>query len=138
MGWIVEIDPFDPGAPPRKRTALGRFKHENAALTLAKDNRAVVYMGDDQANDYIYKFVSDDRYSADVPGRNRHLLESGTLYVAKFTAGATTGDMMGEGEWIPLKLDTATADGGRLGDRFADRGALLVDTRLAADAVGAT
>jgi len=138
MGWIVELDPFDPGAPPRKRTALGRFKHENAALTLAKDSRAVVYMGDDQANDYLYKFVSDDRYSPRVPGRNRHLLESGTLYVAKFSAGAATGDMMGEGEWIPLTLDTSTADGGRLGDRFADMGALLVDTRLAADAVGAT
>ena len=138
MGWIVEIDPFDPGAPPRKRTALGRFKHENAALTLSKDDRAVVYMGDDQANDYLYKFISDYRYSPDAPGLNRHLLESGTLYVAKFGAGAATGDMMGDGQWIPLKLDTPTAEGAKLGDLFPDMGALLIDTRLAADAVGAT
>ena len=138
MGWIVEIDPFDPSAPPRKRTALGRFKHENAAQTLAKDNRVVVYMGDDQANDYIYKFVSDGRYSPEVPGLNRHLLESGMLYVAKFGAGAAAGDMMGSGEWIALQLDTPSAAGGRLGDLFPDMGALLIDTRLAADAVGAT
>ena len=138
MGWIVEIDPFDPLAPPRKRTALGRFKHENAAQTLAKDNRVVVYMGDDQANDYIYKFVSNGKYSADLPGLNRNLLDAGTLYVARFGAGAAAGDMMGTGEWVPLKLDTPTTDGGTLGSLFADMGALLIDTRLAADAVGAT
>lgn len=138
MGWIVEIDPFDPVAPPRKRTALGRFKHENAAQTLAGDNRVVVYMGDDQANDYIYKFVSSGRYDKELPGLNRNLLDAGTLHVAKFGAGAAAGDMMGTGEWVPLTLDTPTTDGGTLGTRFADMGALLIDTRLAADAVGAT
>ncbi len=138
FGWIVEIDPFDPLAAPRKRTALGRFKHENAAMTLARDSRVVVYMGDDQANDYLYNFVSSGSYSEDFPGLNRNLLDTGTLYVAKFGAGAGEGDMMGTGEWVPLRLDTPAAASGTLGDLFPNMGALLIDTRLAADAVGAT
>lgn len=139
FGWIVEIDPFDPTSTPKKRTALGRFKHENCAMTLAANNRVVVYMGDDQANDYVYKFVSSGTYSATTPSLNRDLLDSGTLYVARFDAGATTGDMMGTGVWIPLVLSTPTTTAGQtLGDLFADMGELLINTRLAADAVGAT
>lgn len=138
FGWIVEIDPFDPSSTPKKRTALGRFKHENAALTLAADKRVVVYMGDDQANDYMYKFVSDDRYDAGNPMVNRNLLENGKLYVARFLDGAAKGDMMGVGEWILLERATRTTDGRTLGDLFADQAELLVNTRLAADAVGAT
>lgn len=141
MGWIVEIDPFDPLSVPRKRTALGRIKHENAAQTLSANNRVVVYMGDDQANDYVYKFVSDGTYSAASPQTNRNLLETGTLYVARFDAGAATGDMMGTGVWIPLKLDTprtTAAGGGTLAAQFDDIGQLLINTRQAADAVGAT
>ncbi|MEF7613408.1 PhoX family phosphatase [Aquincola sp. MAHUQ-54] len=138
MGWIVEIDPFDASSTPKKRTALGRIKHENAAQTLAADNRVVVYMGDDQADDYVYKFVSTGKYDANTPMLNRNLLESGTLYVAKFGAGATAGDMMGTGEWIALVPSTATTDGSTLGAKFTDIGGILVNTRLAADAVGAT
>ncbi len=138
MGWIVEIDPFDPLSLPKKRTALGRFKHENAAQTLARDNRVVVYMGDDQANDYIYKFVSEGIYYPDYPMLNRDLLGRGTLYVARFGAGEVANDMMGSGEWVPLVLATPKVDGGTLGDLFKDLGELLVHTRLAADAVGAT
>ncbi|MDM4771762.1 PhoX family phosphatase [Solimonas sp. SE-A11] len=141
FGWIVEIDPFEPSSTPKKRTAMGRFKHENAALRLAADRRVVVYMGDDQADDYLYKFVSDaahDPALSDAGNKARNLLESGTLYVAKFGAGAASGDMMGDGQWIPLRLDTPAVAGGTLGDLYPDMGALLVSTRLAADAAGAT
>lgn len=133
-GWIVEIDPFDPDSVPRKRTALGRFKHENAAFTLAADGRAVVYMGDDQSDDYIYKFVSDGIYSPD--GDNAALLDHGKLYVARFNDSAGTDDFMGSGEWILLhKRDNPVlaAD-----TRFASQAEILINTRLAADAVGAT
>ncbi|MEI2414701.1 PhoX family phosphatase [Orrella sp. JC864] len=138
FGWIVEIDPYDPDSVPKKRTALGRFKHENAAQTLAADKRVVVYMGDDQANDYIYKFVSDGKFDESNPMLNRNLLETGTLYVARFDAGEATGDMMGTGQWIALRPDTPKVGGGTLADDFADLGEILIYARLAADAVGAT
>jgi secreted PhoX family phosphatase len=133
-GWIVEIDPFDPLAKPKKRTALGRFKHENAAYALTADRRIVVYMGDDQRDDYLYKFVSDGVYREG--GDNSTLLDSGKLYVAKFSADASKDDFMGTGEWLLLDkqhnpilaADTA----------FANQPEVLIHTRLAADAIGAT
>ncbi len=136
FGWVVEIDPFDPESMPVKRTALGRIKHENAAFTLSRNRRPVVYMGDDQAHDYIYKFVSDGHYA---PGRgkdNGRLLDHGKLYVARFSDGAASGDFMGTGEWILLDKfanPVLAAD-----PRFADQAEVLIKARLAADAVGAT
>ncbi|MDP2226543.1 MAG: PhoX family phosphatase [Moraxellaceae bacterium] len=135
-GWIVEIDPYDPTSLPKKRTALGRIKHENAALTISKDGHVVVYMGDDQVNDYVYKFVSTGKYIAGNLANNRDLLDSGKLYVAKFENGATAGDAAGIGKWILLdKTANATLNADA---NFADQGEVLVKTRLAADAVGAT
>ncbi|CAM3756297.1 hypothetical protein EV679_0717 [Kerstersia gyiorum] len=139
FGWVVEINPFDPSSAPKKLTALGRFKHENAAITLADDKRVVVYMGDDQVSEYIYKFVSSGKYDPATPELNHRLLHEGTLYVAIFDNGDTSGDFAGVGRWIPLTLDTPTLDGKRLGDLFNnDMGELLIKTRQAADAVGAT
>jgi secreted PhoX family phosphatase len=137
-GYIVEIDPFDPTSVPKKRTALGRIKHENVALTMSADKRVVAYMGDDQANDYVYKFVSEGKFDASAPNADRNLLDNGRLYVAQFNAGAATGDAMGTGRWILLDRGTPISGGRNLGDLFATQAEILINTRLAADAVGAT
>jgi secreted PhoX family phosphatase len=130
FGWIVEIDPYDPSSTPRKLTALGRFKHEMAALRLTRDERAVAYSGDDERNNYIYKFVAS-RTLPQAKAAGRSPLEDGTLYVAAFDAGATPGDLSGTGRWIAL-----TSAHPALAGWTRDR--ILVFTRLAADAVGAT
>jgi hypothetical protein len=122
FGWVVEIDPWDPASQPVKRTALGRFKHEGAAVTLAADRRVVVYMGDDERNEYIYKFVSDERYTPGDRAAALRLLERGTLYVGRFAPD-------GSGEWVPL---TAGAPG------FPSQAEVLVNARGAADQAGAT
>lgn len=134
FGWIVEIDPFNPGSIAQKRTALGRFKHENAAFALTKDGRAVVYMGDDQVNDYIYKFVSDGKYTKG--GDNSQLLDKGKLYVARFDAGKAVGDFAGTGEW--LLLDKQANPKLQADSSFPNQAAVLVHARMAGDVVGAT
>ncbi len=126
FGWVVEIDPYNPNFVPRKRTALGRCKHEAATMALANDGRAVVYSGDDERFDYVYKFVSRDRYNPGNRADNFDLLDHGTLYVAKFRDDNT-------GVWIPLTITHPKLQG-----KFADQGEILMKTRLAADAVGAT
>lgn len=132
-GWVVEIDPKDPNSTPKKRTALGRFKHENAALTLADNGHAVVYLGDDERGEHLYKFVSKNTYQAGNDQANRALLEEGTLYVAKFDAAQ--GDVRGKGEWIELTQgkNGLTAENG-----FADQAEVLIFAREAATQVGAT
>ncbi|CAH0315513.1 PhoX family protein [Pseudomonas mediterranea] len=135
-GWVVEIDPFDPESTPVKRTALGRFKHENAALAQTKDGHAVVYMGDDERGEFIYKFVSRERIDHKNPKANRNLLDHGTLYVARFDAGDGNPDHpKGKGQWIEL---THGKNGLDAGSGFADQAEVLIHARLAASAVGAT
>ncbi len=98
FGWVVEIDPFNPKFTPRKRTALGRLKHEAATVVVAPDRRVVVYTGDDERFDYVYKFISQKRMSQRRED-NLSLLDEGTLYVAKFDVDDSGN---GVGRWIPL------------------------------------
>lgn len=119
FGWVVEIDPADPASTPVKRTALGRFKHENAAVVLAPDGRVIAYMGDDERGEFIYKFVSSRPHA---PGADTStLLDDGQLYVAKFNDDQT-------GEWLAL---TPAATGMSAAE-------ILIFARLAASKVGAT
>ncbi|USD68307.1 PhoX family phosphatase [Vibrio sp. SCSIO 43136] len=131
-GWVVEIDPMNPTSTPKKRTALGRFKHENAALTINGDGHAVVYLGDDERGEHLYKFVSKNKYLAGSDA-NRDLLEEGTLYVAKFTG--TEGELNGTGEWLEL---TWGKNGLTPENGFKDQASVLIFAREAATQVGAT
>ena len=158
FGWVVEIDPFNPKARPVKRTALGRFKHESAQYVVDKDGHVAFYMGDDERNEYIYKFVCSRRFK---PEHQRHhddddhghghghgdhrddrhtaMLDDGTLYVARFNADLT-------GAWLALTPASIGLDGKALRDNPNFAGAndaevlakILIKTRMAADAMGAT
>jgi secreted PhoX family phosphatase len=136
FGWVVEIDPYAPKSTPVKHTMLGRFKHEGANARITADRHVAVYLGDDERGDYIYKFVSAKKYrpgpGAATKRHNMTLLETGTLYVARFDGdGADDGEYDGTGEWIALTTDTESfVEGLSVAD-------VLIDTRLAADKVGA-
>lgn len=129
FGWIVEIDPRDPARPVKKRTALGRFKHESATAVLSADRRCVVYMGDDEAFEYLYKFVCRRPFDPRRADDDADLLDEGRLYVARF------GDD-GHGEWLPVVWSEHGALSPAAG--FDSQGDVLLRCREAADRLGAT
>lgn len=141
FGWVVEIDPYDPASVPRKRTALGRMGHEGAWISRrVAGRRPAFYMGDDARREYFYKFVSASPWEEADAARTDRLavgdkyLDEGTLYVAKFNAD-------GSGQWLPLvygQVPDRAAAGSDPAYSFASQADILVNTRLAADAVGAT
>lgn len=118
-GYVVEIDPANPNSTPKKRTALGRFKHENAEMVIADNGQVVVYLGDDERGEYLYRYVSTNRYHQNA--NIDDLMENGTLYVAKFNED-------GSGSWIALTQENTGMD-------LAE---ICIHTRQAASKVGAT
>jgi len=137
FGYLVEVDGYDKAASIKKRTGLGRFAHESAAFSaLVVGKPLAVYMGDDSRGEYIYKWVSEatwvaaDANPADRIATGDKYLDKGKLYVAKFNAD-------GAGQWIELSIDNPTIKAAT-NYAFADQADVVVNARLAADAVGAT
>ena len=164
-GWCVEIDPFDPASVPVKRTALGRFKHESAQLVMSavgnsQNRRVAFYQGDDERNEYIYKFVAAGVFNRNNRAANRNLLDHGTLYVARFDSTPAGGEGKYRGVWLALKPDSesvinhptearklklrelslfgAPAQGVANMNDAEVQALILIRTRQAADALGAT
>jgi secreted PhoX family phosphatase len=136
FGWVVEIDPFNPGSTPKKRTAMGRFAHEGAWPGPVVPGRPLTwYMGCDSRNEYIYKYVSTALWdAADVTGgmvAGDKYLDDGKLYVARFNAD-------GSGSWIELKFGINGITPSNPAYSFSGQADVLINTRLAADAAGAT
>ena len=132
MGWIVEIDPFDPNSTPVKRTALGRCQHEGCNLQINGDGRIVAYTGDDDKFEYIYRFVSKKKYrpekTLEAKAHNMTLLDEGELSVAKF-------DEKGGLEWMPLEYGSGPLTSE---NDFHSQADVLIEVKRAGDLLGAT
>ena len=135
-GFIVEIDPFSANTRPVKRTALGRFAHEDCRCSNPIPGQPLAfYMGDDATGEYIYKFVSEAVWDPkDINGgytAGHKYMDKGTLYVAKFNDDGT-------GEWLELTHGKNGLTATNETYPFAGQDDIVINARLAADHVGAT
>ena len=121
-GWMVEFNPFDPAYIPKKRTSLGRFRHENIAVITAADGRVVCYMGDDKSDEHVYKFVSSDIYNPVSPDPD--ILDKGILYAADFK----------NSRWLAMDYNSSPI----LRNNFRSQADVLVRCSEAAGYLGAT
>ncbi len=151
-GWVTEINPYDHKSTPRKHSQLGRFAHENAAITISRTGKVVVYMGDDKENEHIYKFVSSRSFTkphskiklyeySEIVNGFSNLLSEGQLYVARIynaQTGNTTSPSLdpsetGIGEWLPLSMNDK-----RIAKRFKSDSDMFIHTRDAAKLLDAS
>jgi len=128
FGWVVEMDPYDASSTPVKRTALGRFKRESATCVLSHNSQLVVYSGDDERFEYVYRYVSKGKFDSTSKKSQGELLDEGTLYAAKFHAD-------GRLKWLPLVYGAAPLN---KENGFESQADILIETRRAADLMGAT
>lgn len=128
FGWVVEFDPYNPQSIPVKRTALGRFAHENEAHKIGQGGRLAFYSGDDSKFEYIYKFITRDAWDGTLGAHHGQLLDHGILHVARFEDD-------GSARWLPLLY----GQNGLISENgFIDQADVLIHARAAADQVGAT
>jgi secreted PhoX family phosphatase len=124
----------DPAA--KKRTALGRFAHESAAFGKAVAGQPLaVYMGDDARNEYIYKFVPPPTGAQPMP-------TPPTAWPWATSTWTAASCMSPSSTPTARAMDRAVHHQCRhcrlRNYKFADQADVCVNTRLAADAVGAT
>ncbi len=151
-GWVTEINPYNPKFTPRKHSLLGRFAHENAAITISRNDKVVIYMGDDKENEHIYKFVSARSFTkphskiklheySDIVDGFSNLLSEGQLYVARFydaSNGETISPSLdpseqGVGEWLPISREDK-----RIARRYRNDSEMLIHTRESAKLIDAS
>jgi len=123
-GWVVEVDPFDKNSIPKKRTSLGRFRHENVAIAISKDGYVAAYMGDDKEDECVYKFISSRKFNSVDLKSNADILDEGTLYAADF----------GNNKWLALDINQNS----KLKSAFASQAEVLVNCDAACRVIGAT
>jgi len=138
FGYLVEIDPYDPSSVATKRTSMGRFAHEGSAYGNPVAGKPLAfYSGDDSRFEYVYRFVSEavwnpaDAQRSDRLAVGAKYLDKGTLFVAKFNDD-------GSGVWLPLSLNALDKNGQPLSATFATLDEIIINTRGAADLLGAT
>jgi len=74
----------------------------------------IAYTGDDEQFEYIYRYVSKDRWRRMIR-ESKSPLDQGTLYVARSNAEGT-------GQWLPLTPNNPALGGWSLND-------ILINTR---------